>query len=162
VAFVESCWTIVLQAALASYDQDLEHTARACGAETLRQRAWLDTKLSQLAPQALAVPAPPREPSGRQPTGVSPHHVPPTIRSRSRERVPLVVGVIAALGRAVATRQTRTARSTASAILAGLSLGWTSSAVIRSLADRRSARQLTQDQHRGLRGPTRTARLRDA
>jgi hypothetical protein len=160
VAFTEACWTIVLQAALASHDQDLADTARTCGAETLRQRAWLDTKLSQLAPQALAVPAPPREPSGRQPAGVSPYHVPPTIRSRSRESVPLVVCVIAGLGRAVAARR-RTAPSAASAILVGLSLGWTGRAVIRALADRRSARHLAHDAHRGLRGPTRTARLRD-
>jgi len=105
VAFVEACWTIVLQAALASHDADLEHTARACGAETLRQRAWLDTKLSQLAPQALTGPPPSREPSDRRPA------------------IPM--------GRAV----------------------------IRALADRRGARPLVQP--RGLRGPTRTTRLRD-
>jgi hypothetical protein len=156
VAFVESCWTIVLQAALASHDQDLEHTARACGAETVRQRAWLDTKLSKFAPQALAVPAPPREPSDWPPA------VPSTIWSRGRGGVPLAVGVIAGIGRAVATRRRGAAPSTASAILAGLSLGWTGSAVIRALADRRSARHLSHDQHPGLRGPTRTARLRDA
>jgi hypothetical protein len=138
LAFVEACWTIVLQAALASHDPDLEHTARVCGAETLRQRAWLDTKLSQLAPQALAVPEPPREPSGRQPDSVSPHH------------------------RAMATRRRGTPPSTASAILAGLNLGWTGRAVIRALADRRSTRHLAHEQNRGLRGPTRTARLRDA
>jgi hypothetical protein len=67
VAFVEACWTIVLQAALASHDQDLEQTARRFGAETLRQRAWLDTKLTQVAPQALMVPAPPQERSDQQP-----------------------------------------------------------------------------------------------
>jgi hypothetical protein len=156
VAFVESCWTIVLQAALASHDQDLERTARACGAETLRQRAWLDTKLSQLAPQALVVPAPPRELSEWPPA------VPSTIRGRSRGTVPLAVGVIAGIGRAVATRRRGAALSTASVILTGLSVGWTGSAVIRALADRRSARHLSHDQHRGLRGPTRTTRLRDA
>jgi hypothetical protein len=156
VAFVESCWTIVLQSALASHDQDLEHTARTCGAETLRQHAWLDTKLSQLAPQALVVPAPPRELSDWPPA------VPSTIRGRSRGRVPLAVGVIAGISRAVATRRRGAAPSAASAILAGLSVGWTGSAVIRALADRRSARHLSHDQYRGLRGPTRTTRLRDA
>ena len=156
VAFVEACWTIVLQAALASHDQNLEHTARACGAETLRQRAWLDTKLSQLAPQALAVPAPPREPSDWPPA------VPSTIWSRGRGRVPLAVGVIAGLSRAVATRRRGMVPSTASAILAGLSLGWMGTVVIQALSDRRGGRHLAHDQHRGLRGPTRTARLRDA
>jgi hypothetical protein len=82
VAFVEACWTILLQAALASHDQELEHIVRACGAETLRQRAWLDTKLSQLAPQALA--APPREPSGRLLDSVSPHDLPPSDRRSTR------------------------------------------------------------------------------
>jgi hypothetical protein len=105
VAFVEACWTIVLQAALASHDQDLEQTARMCGAETLRQRAWLDTKLSQVAPQALTVPAPSRERSDQQPT-----------------------------------------------VQAGRG-------VLRAVADGRSVRPLAQP--RGLRGPTRTMRLRD-
>jgi hypothetical protein len=59
VAFVEACWTILLQAALASHNLELEETCRTCGAETVRQRAWLDTKLSQVAPQALTVPVPP-------------------------------------------------------------------------------------------------------
>jgi hypothetical protein len=162
VAFVEACWTIVLQAALASHDPDLEHTARACGAETLRQRAWLDTKLSQLAPQALALRRHPGNRQVGQAAGVSPHHGPPTIRSRSREGVPLVVGVLAGLGRAVATRRRRSASSTASAILAGLGLGWTGRVVIRALADRRSARHLAHDRPRGLRGPIRTARFHDA
>ena len=103
-----------------------------------------------------AVPAPPREPSDWPPT------VPSTIWSRGRGRVPLAVGVIAGLSRAVATRRRGMVPSTASAILAGLSLGWMGTVVIQALADRRGGRHLAHDQHRGLRGPTRTARLRDA
>ena len=67
VAFVEACWTILLQAALASHNLELEETCRTCGAETVRQRAWLDTKLSQVAPQALTVPVPPLRRRGARP-----------------------------------------------------------------------------------------------
>jgi hypothetical protein len=123
VALVEACWTIVLQAALASHDPTLENIARACGAETLRQRAWLDTKLSQLAPQALTVA--PRELSGRPPASMSPHEVPPTI-------------------------------------LAGGGRKRTGNRVITAPADFPGVRSLAAERHRGLRGPTRTARLRDS
>ena len=110
VAFVEACWTILLQAALASHDLDLEETCRTCGAETLRQRAWLDTKLSQVAPQALTVPVP---------------------SARGRKARPRS---------AAAPRRARSG--------------------IQSLAERRRI-GLAQDRHQGLRGQTRTARLRD-
>ena len=82
VAFVEACWTILLQAALASHNLELEETCRTCGAETVRQRAWLDTKLSQVAPQALTVPVPPlRRREARPLSAAAP------LRTRSGARV---------------------------------------------------------------------------
>jgi hypothetical protein len=82
VAFVEACWTILLQAALASHDLELEETCRACGAETVRQRAWLETKLSLVAPQALTVPVPPRRRGEARPLSAA-----APLRARSGLRV---------------------------------------------------------------------------
>ena len=123
VALVEACWTIVLQAALASHDPELENTARACGAETLRQRAWLDTTLSRLAPQALT--AAPWALSGPRPASMRPHQVPPTM-------------------------------------LAGRGPKRTGNRGIKVLAAHPSAPSFAAERPRGLRGPTRTARLRDS
>ncbi len=157
VAFVESCWTIVLQAALASHDQDLEHTARACGAETLRQRAWLDTKLSQLAPQALGGPGATAgavglaaggpvnnlEPGPRKsPAGRRRHRRDRPGRGDTAERDGALHGV-GDPGRSQPGVDGYVLSSGLSQTVGG-------------------ARHLAHDQHRGLRGPTRTARLRDA
>ena len=138
VAFVEACWTILLQAARASHDRDLEQTCRVCGAETLRQRAWLKTKLGQVAPQALTVPVSrPHEQRVRSSAAAAlPRAEAPNV-SRSTQ-APLVVGIIAGLGQAVASRRRgrrKTRASTVSSILAGVGLGWAGSTVIRAFVD---------------------------
>jgi hypothetical protein len=53
---VHSCWSALSQGARQQRDRSLEHVSRTCDAETLRQIAWLETKMRQSAPQALAVP----------------------------------------------------------------------------------------------------------
>jgi hypothetical protein len=53
---VHACWMALLQAARVERDSDLEKTCRTCDAETLRQISWIETKLRQVAPQALTVP----------------------------------------------------------------------------------------------------------
>jgi hypothetical protein len=163
VAFVEACWTILLQAARASHDRDLEQTCWTCGAETLRQRAWLNTKLGQVAPQALTVPVlRPHEQRGRSSAAAAPRRTAAPNVSRSRTQAPLVAGILAGLGQAVASRRrgrSRTRASTVSSILVGVGLGWAGSTVIRALVDGSRARRLSFGRHQGLRGPTRTARL---
>ncbi len=55
--FVHAGWMALLQAARVERDTDLEKTCRNCDTETVRQMSWLETKLRQIAPQALTVPA---------------------------------------------------------------------------------------------------------
>jgi hypothetical protein len=54
---VHACWLALLQGAREERDGDLETVCRHCDAETVRQIAWLETKLRLAAPQALTVPA---------------------------------------------------------------------------------------------------------
>jgi hypothetical protein len=54
---VHAGWMALLQAARVERDTDLEKTCRTCDTETVRQLSWLETKLRQIAPQALTVPA---------------------------------------------------------------------------------------------------------
>jgi hypothetical protein len=54
---VHACWMALQQAARVERDTDLEKTCGNCEAETVRQMSWLETKLRQIAPQALTVPA---------------------------------------------------------------------------------------------------------
>jgi hypothetical protein len=54
---VHSCWTALRQAALERRDASLETVCRTCDTDTIRQLAWLETKLRQAAPQALTVPS---------------------------------------------------------------------------------------------------------
>jgi hypothetical protein len=58
-ASVHGCWTALRQAAREQRDEDLEAVCRACDTETVRQIAWLETKLRHAAPQALTVSSPP-------------------------------------------------------------------------------------------------------
>jgi hypothetical protein len=53
---VHSCWTALRQAARERRDASLETVCRTCDTETIRQVAWLETKLRHAAPQALTVP----------------------------------------------------------------------------------------------------------
>jgi len=53
---VHSCWSALGQGARQRSDRSLERVSRMCDAETLRQIAWLETKMRQSAPQALATP----------------------------------------------------------------------------------------------------------
>lgn len=52
---VQVCWTVLLQAAKALQDEELETTCSQCSAQTKRQIAWLLTRIKQAAPQALVV-----------------------------------------------------------------------------------------------------------
>jgi hypothetical protein len=54
---VHACWSALRQAARARRDHDLETLCRDCDAETVRQIAWLETKLRYTSPQALTVPS---------------------------------------------------------------------------------------------------------
>ena len=56
-----SCWTVLLHAARALKDIELEWAAEYCGGETVRALAWLDTRIHQTTPQAVTVPAASRE-----------------------------------------------------------------------------------------------------
>lgn len=53
---VHACWMTLLQGAREERDRDLETVCHRCDAETVRQIAWLQTKLRLTAPQALTVP----------------------------------------------------------------------------------------------------------
>ncbi|MEV7873931.1 hypothetical protein [Microbacterium sp. NPDC089188] len=55
VAFVDTTWTVVKQAALALRDEELLAIIEDCEAQTKTQQAWLSTRLKQAAPQALLV-----------------------------------------------------------------------------------------------------------
>jgi hypothetical protein len=157
VAFVEACWTVLLQAALASSDSHLERTCRASGAETLRQRAWLETKLAHVAPQALVVPPPDRPGAPQVPE-------PPRTAAgrRAGDGVPLLLGMTAGVARVLTDRRRRhSSASAVSPILAGLALGWAGSVVGRALLTHRDGRPESAEPFQGLRGPTRTSRLLD-
>ena len=55
---VHACWIVLRQTALERHDRSLVATCQDCGAETVRQISWLESKLRHSAPQALSVPAP--------------------------------------------------------------------------------------------------------
>jgi len=55
VTGAQLCWTVLLQAAHALRDKDLEVVAQQSGGETDGQLAWLETRIKQAAPQALTV-----------------------------------------------------------------------------------------------------------
>ena len=55
VTEAQLCWTVLLQAAHALRDKDLEATAQQSDGETDGQLAWLETRIKQAAPQALTV-----------------------------------------------------------------------------------------------------------
>jgi hypothetical protein len=54
---VHGCWSVLRQAACERRDRGLEAVCRDGDADTVRQIAWLETKLRQVSPQALAVPS---------------------------------------------------------------------------------------------------------
>lgn len=54
---VREGWTALHQAAREAHDHELAERSRACGEQTARMIAWLDTKVRHSAPQALTVPA---------------------------------------------------------------------------------------------------------
>lgn len=56
--YVHGCWMALLQAACERHDRALEEVCRTGDADTLRQIAWLETKLRHTAPQALTVSSP--------------------------------------------------------------------------------------------------------
>jgi hypothetical protein len=58
-AFVQTTWTVVLQAAQGLRDHDLIALAQHAGTESGRQLAWLTTRIKVAAPQALLVTATP-------------------------------------------------------------------------------------------------------
>jgi ferritin-like metal-binding protein YciE len=53
---VELCWKVILQAAQALRDKDLEALCQQSNDENDRQAAWLLTRIKQAAPQVLVVP----------------------------------------------------------------------------------------------------------
>lgn len=55
VAFVDTTWTVVKQAALALRDEALLAITDECEAQTKLQQDWLETRIKQAAPQALLV-----------------------------------------------------------------------------------------------------------
>lgn len=55
VAFIETTWTVVDQAALALRDEELIEVASDCEKQTKLQQDWLTTRIKQAAPQALLV-----------------------------------------------------------------------------------------------------------
>jgi len=55
VTEAQLCWNVLLQAAHALRDKDLEATAQQSDGETDGQLAWLETRIKQAAPQALTV-----------------------------------------------------------------------------------------------------------
>lgn len=55
VAFVDTTWTVVKQAALALRDEELLEVTKQCESQTKLQQDWLSTRLKQAAPQALLV-----------------------------------------------------------------------------------------------------------
>jgi hypothetical protein len=54
---VNVCWTVLSQAARALRDEELLSEVEAMASETGRQLAWLRTRITQAAPQALVVPS---------------------------------------------------------------------------------------------------------
>lgn len=54
---VQLCWLALGQGARALHDTDMAHLCEELGLETDRQIAWLRTRLREIAPQALVVPA---------------------------------------------------------------------------------------------------------
>src|SRR5690349_426400 len=52
VAFVDTTWTVVKQAALALRDEELLDVVSRCEAQTKLQGDWLSTRIKQAAPQA--------------------------------------------------------------------------------------------------------------
>lgn len=50
---VATSWAVVRQAAHGARDRELLAVAEHCGMQTARQRAWLITRITQAAPQAL-------------------------------------------------------------------------------------------------------------
>ncbi len=52
---VQLCWMVLLQAAKALRDKELEATCVSCSSQTKRQVNWLISRISQAAPQALVV-----------------------------------------------------------------------------------------------------------
>jgi hypothetical protein len=55
VAFVDTTWTVVKQAALALRDEELLDVVGRCESQTKLQGDWLNTRIKQAAPQALLV-----------------------------------------------------------------------------------------------------------
>ena len=55
VAFVETTWIVVKQAALALRDEELLAVVERCESQTKLQNDWLMTRIKQAAPQALLV-----------------------------------------------------------------------------------------------------------
>jgi hypothetical protein len=54
---VQLCWIVLLQAAKALRDQELESSCEQFSHQTQRQIAWLLTRIKQAAPQSLVVAA---------------------------------------------------------------------------------------------------------
>jgi hypothetical protein len=54
-SLVQSCWTVISQAAQGARDRELIDIAQSCSAETSRQQSWLQTRIKAAAPQALLV-----------------------------------------------------------------------------------------------------------
>ncbi|MGI2905225.1 hypothetical protein [Tolypothrix sp. VBCCA 56010] len=52
---VQLCWMVLLQAAKALRDKELEATCVSCSGQTKRQVAWLMSRIQQAAPQTLVV-----------------------------------------------------------------------------------------------------------
>lgn len=52
---VKLCWTVLMQAAKALRDQELQSACEELGQETQRQLDWLQTRIKQAAPQILVV-----------------------------------------------------------------------------------------------------------
>ncbi|GAA6619516.1 hypothetical protein [Scytonema sp. NUACC26] len=52
---VQLCWIVLLQAARALRDKELEAVCEKCNGQTKRQIAWLMSRIQQAAPQALVV-----------------------------------------------------------------------------------------------------------
>lgn len=52
---ITMCWKLILQAAKALRDKDLETTCTEFQKETYRQDQWLQTRIKQAAPQTLVV-----------------------------------------------------------------------------------------------------------
>lgn len=52
---VSTTWTVLAQGAQGLRDRELLDLAQSCRAETVRQLAWLETRMKQAAPQALVI-----------------------------------------------------------------------------------------------------------